>query len=197
MSDAATIAVYDRRSGAYAAMMEKEAASDPIIDHFIAACPPNGRVLDLGCGPGHYAERMARAGLRVDAIDASKAMVERATRRPGVSARLGRFEDVTGEQLYDGVWAYFSLLHAKRAELAGHLDRIAATLKPAGVLFLGMKRGSGCGRDRLDRYYEYYEREELEALLVAAGLISTAHWTGIAAGLSGHPEGWIVLRAHA
>lgn len=63
MSDPRTISVYDRQSDDYAAMIEKEALRDPMIARFIAACPPGGRVLDLGCGPGHYALRMAEAGL--------------------------------------------------------------------------------------------------------------------------------------
>ncbi len=197
MSDARTLAVYDRQSGDYAAMMEREAAADPMIDRFIAACPAAARVLDLGCGPGHYAARMARAGLRVDAIDAVPAMVARAAALSGVTARLGRFEDVTATDLYDGVWAYFSLLHAPRTEMPGHLRRIATALRPGGILFLGMKRGAGHGRDRLDRYYEYYQREDLEILLSDAGLTPEDHWTGHAAGLAGHPEGWIVIRAHA
>ncbi len=197
MSDARTLAVYDRQSADYAAMMEREAAADPMIDRFIAACPAGAQVLDLGCGPGHYADLMARAGLQVDALDAAAAMVARASRRQGVTARLGRFEDVTGTDLYDGVCAYFSLLHAPRADMPGHLARIATALKPGGVLFLGMKRGAGHGRDRLDRYYEYYQREELEALMADAGLTPKRHWTGKAAGLAGHPEGWIVMQAHA
>lgn len=197
MSDARTIALYNRQSDDYAAMMEKEATRDPMIDRFIAACPSGGTVLDLGCGPGHYARRMAAAGLVTEAMDASEAMVERATQVPGVTARLGRFEDVTDSERFDGIWAYFSLLHAPRSDLPGHLTRIAGALKPGGVFFIGMKRGSGSRRDRLDRYYEYYERANLEDMLTTAGLTPIEHWTGRAAGLAGHPEGWIVIHAHA
>ncbi len=196
MSDERTLAVYNRQSDEYAAMMDREAARDPIIDRFIAACPAGGRVLDLGCGAGHYARRMAEAGLRVDAIDAAKAMVARTSPLPGVTARLGRFEDLDAKDVYDGIWAYFSLLHSPRADMPSHLARIAAVLRPGGILFLGMKRGSGGGRDRLDRHYEYYERDELEALLTGAGLRPGDCWYGKAEGMAGHPEGWIVLTAH-
>ncbi|MBK0326384.1 class I SAM-dependent methyltransferase [Rhodobacteraceae bacterium F11138] len=197
MSDPRTLAVYDSRSSDYARMMEREAETDPMIARFIAACPAGGRVLDLGCGPGHYARRMAQAGLRTDALDASAAMVDMALRQPNVSARQGRFEDLNARGVYDGIWAYFSLLHAPRSVLPDHLAGIAAALKPGGVLFMGMKRGSGSKRDSLDRYYEYYQREELETRLTDAKLTPVAHWTGKAAGLAGHPEGWIVIHAHA
>ncbi|GGH38874.1 Methyltransferase domain-containing protein [Cribrihabitans marinus] len=197
MSDPRTLAVYNSQADAYVEMMEREASDDQMIGRFIAACPEGGRVLDLGCGPGHYARRMAETGLQVEAIDASEAMVDRASRLPGVSVRLGRFEDLTTTARYDGIWAYFSLLHASRAELPAHLDRIARALKPGGVLFLGMKRGNGGGRDRLDRYYEYYQRDELESLLTDAGLTPRAHWLGQGAGLAGSVSGWIVIRADA
>ena len=196
MSDDRTLALYNSQSAEYAAMMEREAARDPMITRFIAACPKGGRVLDLGCGAGHYAERMAAAGLRVDATDAARAMVELTARRPGVSARLARFEDLDASDTYDGIWAYFSLLHAPRADLPGHLDRIARALKPGGILFLAMKRGQGGKRDNLDRYYEYYEDEELKQHLATAGLHPAEIWHGTAEGMAGHPEGWIVISAH-
>lgn len=195
MTDERTLSIYDRQSRDYAEMMDRDAERDPMIGRFIAMCPPGGRVLDLGCGAGHFAGRMAAAGLRVDALDASAAMVDRTARRPGVSARLGRFEDLDERSVYDGIWAYFSLLHARRRDLPGHLGRIAAALRPGGLVFLGMKRGSGSGRDRLGRYYEYYEREDLETLLSRAGLQPGDCWFGTSTGMAGHPEGWIAIAA--
>ena len=195
MSDPRTLAVYNSQDNAYAAMMDREAARDPIIGYFIAACPKGGRVLDIGCGAGHYARKMAEAGLRVDALDAAAAMVARTGRIPGVNARLGRFEDLADHDIYDGIWAYFSLLHAPRADFSAHLGRIAKALRPDGTFFIGLKRGQGNARDRLDRYYEYYEEDELQILLRAAGMEPMASWTGKATGLAGHPEGWIAMQA--
>ena len=63
MSDDETLGVYAEQTEKYVAMMEKEASRDKVIDEFIAACPKGGTVLDLGCGPGHYAQTMAEACL--------------------------------------------------------------------------------------------------------------------------------------
>lgn len=197
MSDARTLAVYAERGDDYAAMMDREAARDPMIGRFIAGCPPGGRVLDLGCGTGHYARLMAQAGLAVEALDAVPEMVERAARLPGVAARLGVFADLDAIAEYDGIWCYFSLLHAPRSEFPAHLRRIATALRPGGLLYLGMKRGRGGGRDRLGRYYEYYERDDLEAHLIQAGLTPSGCWFGTGEGLAASPEGWVVIAAHA
>ena len=44
-----------------------------------AAAPPAGRVLDVGCGPGHLANRLAgEHGLEVTGLDLDPAMIERA-----------------------------------------------------------------------------------------------------------------------
>ena len=197
MTDPETLAVYNAQADDYVEMMKGYAAGDPLIGEFIAACPPGGHVLDLGSGPGGYAVLMAEAGLKVDALDASTEMVARIAPLPGIAARVATFDDVTGENVYDGIWASFSLLHAARDAFPGYLAALARALKPGGPFFLGLKRGKGGGRDRLGRHYEYYEREELEPLLRAAGLNPVRHWTGVAAGLSGHKDGWIVIHAHA
>src|SRR5690242_9664115 len=41
------------------------------------------RVLDVGCGTGRHALRLAQAGAYVTAIDFSAAMLEQAKRKPG------------------------------------------------------------------------------------------------------------------
>ena len=195
MSDPETLAVYNRQADDYVAMMDDYAAKDPHIHDFIKACPQNAHVLDLGCGPGAYAVQMAAAGLTVDAIDAAAEMVARVDQIPGISARVGRFEDVDGEDLYDGIWASFSLLHAPRADFPKHLQALRRALKPGGVFFIGMKMGVGGQRDELGRHYEYYSRDELENHLTQAGLAPKAHWTGQAKGLDETYHGWIVIHA--
>lgn len=195
MSDEETLGVYATQTEKYVTMMEKEARRDAVIAAFTQACPKGGTVLDLGCGPGHYAQRMAEAGLQTEAWDAVPEMVTHAAARPGVNAREARFDDLTATDAYDGIWAYFSLLHAPREAFPIHLAAIARALKPGGIFVLALKRGAGGGRDRLGRHYEYYEQPELDDHLQALGLTPVQHWTGVAPGLAGHPDGWIAIMA--
>lgn len=198
MSDAATISVYDRKADDYASLTDAFNTDDPNLRAFIAACPSGARVLDLGCGPGTSAAIMARAGLQVDAVDASAEMVARAATHPGVTARQASFDEMaTLPGGYGGVWANFSLLHAPRADFPRHLSDLKSVMLPGAVLHIGMKLGSGEARDAIGRFYSYYSDDELTAYLQKAGFRVHDRSFGSGTGLDGAVSDWIVLRAHA
>ncbi|MEP3632118.1 MAG: class I SAM-dependent methyltransferase [Shimia thalassica] len=195
MSDHETIAVYNAQAAEYAAMTESD-ARDKQLAAFIKALPAGGTVLDLGCGPGHCAEEMARHGLSAIAMDMSAEMVALAAARPGVKAQQGAFADLQDEAIYDGIWANFSLLHAPRADMPLHLAAISKALKPNGIFHIGLKTGTGEARDRLGRFYTYYGEDELLDLLRSAGLTPTKINRGRGTGLEGSVSDWITVAAH-
>lgn len=194
--DSETLKVYARQAADYAEMV-KALENDPSLTAFIAAMPEGGHVLDLGCGPGWAAARMAREGLTVTATDAVPEMVDMAGGHPDVTARQVTFDDITGTAIYDGIWANFSLLHAPRADLPRHIGALARALKPGGVLHVGMKTGTGEHRDSLGRLYTYLTEDELRGLLSDAGLSPGPARTGADKGLDGTVAPWITLSAHA
>jgi SAM-dependent methyltransferase len=195
MTNSETIAVYDAKADDYARLVADW--SDPQLPPFIAAMPAGGHVLDLGCGPGNAAAIMAAAGLRVTATDASAEMVRRAARHPGVTARQASFDQIEGENLYDGIWASFSLLHAPRAALPDHLRALHRAAQPGARLHLAMKLGDGEGPDALGRFYVYYSADALDRHLSQAGFTAIARVTGSNLGLAGQTEEWIAITAHA
>ena len=194
-TDRETLAVYDAQAADYAALTASE-ARDKQLDAFIADMPEGGHVLDLGCGPGQSSALMASYGLRVTATDASAEMVALAAARDGVTAIQATFDDISGDALYDGVWANFSLLHAPREAMPRHLAAIARALKPGGRFHIGVKTGTGAARDALGRLYTYYTEPELTALLEQAGLTPFAANRGESKGLDGVMAGWLTLAAH-
>ena len=194
-TDRETIDVYGARAQEYVQATDG-AENDPQLIAFIGGLPRGAQVLDLGCGPGIAAAEMARAGLIVDATDATPAMVDLAGRHAGVSARVATFDDLTGTDLYDGIWANFSLLHAPRADMPRHLAALRALLRPGGLFHIGMKTGTGEHRDDLGRHYTYYTKEELTGLLEAAGLTPFSSATGRDTGLDGKPADWVTIAAH-
>ncbi len=92
------------------------------------------KVLDVGCGAGSFATRLAQRARHVDAIDRAPHMVALARDRvpPNVTVRV---EDVTKAHLphmhYDAVTS-ISVLH--HLDLSQVLPRLAETLRPGGLL---------------------------------------------------------------
>ncbi len=196
MTDRKTISIYDQRAGEYASKLTSDAPY-PRLEAFINAMPDGGHVLDLGCGPGNAAARMKTRGLRVDALDASAAMVDLARDRYGIDVRLGTFDDVCEIEAYDGIWAHFSILHAPRDSVPALLHRLNRALKPSGRLLLAMKSGIGEKRDSIGRHYCYFSEAELDDMLSAAGFTVVDKEHGRDRGLAGTPEDWIIHHATA
>ncbi|MFY0311997.1 class I SAM-dependent DNA methyltransferase [Leisingera sp. D0M16] len=199
MSDDRTISVYDERAAEYAERFAggTDAGEESDFQAFTGRLPEGGAVLDLGCGPGHWAARFRDAGYRVAALDASPEMAEAARSAYGIEVTVTGFHALDAEAVFDGVWAYFSLLHVPRAELAIHLSAVHRALAPGGTLCLAMKLGEGEGRDELGRFYAYYSEEELREKLETAGFTVLGSRRGEGKGLAGTAQEFVVLTAHA
>jgi SAM-dependent methyltransferase len=196
MTDKETLRVYDAKAADYAKLIDSDTKENPYLERFIARLPTGGRVLDLGCGPGLAATRMANAGLQVDAMDGSAEMVAMAAQHDGVTAWQATFDQITGTDIYDGIWANFCLLHASKEAMPHHLAAMVTALKPGGAFHIGMKLGSGSQRDAIGRLYSYYSEPELITLLGAAGLTAGETDHGRTVGLDGTEADWIVVAAH-
>jgi SAM-dependent methyltransferase len=196
MTDTETIKIYDDKAAEYAKLNAGDPQKNSYLEKFITRLPTGGRVLDLGCGPGTAAARMADAGLRVYAVDGSAAMVKMAGRHTGVTAWQATFDDIKGTDIYDGIWANFCLLHASNEAMPRHLSALGNTLKSGGQFHIAMKLGTGSKRDSIGRLYSYYSEPELTALLVAAGLTVIETGYGRTIGLDGTEADWIVVAAH-
>lgn len=94
------------------------------------------RVLDVGCGTGALARTIAARGVRVDAVDRSPVMIERArTASAGGGGVTYHLSDVLTDPLpgagYDAIVSMSTLHHLPLPEV---LPRLAAALRPGGVL---------------------------------------------------------------
>jgi trans-aconitate methyltransferase len=193
MSDPRTIATYDAKAADYAQLVTSD-APDKTLQSFIDLMPKGGRVLDLGCGPGVSSVHMREAGLLPDAVDASAGMIDIATTKFGLDARIATFDDIAGEEIYAGVWANFSLLHAAREDLPRYFAALYKATCPGGTLHVGMKTGTGMDRDTIDRRYTYVSVLELTALLTAAGYTVNFTKEGAERGMAGTIDPFVIMR---
>src|SRR3546814_20266497 len=102
-----------------------------------------GRLLDAGCGPGHWTEVLSEGGRRgVVGIDGSTRFLEAARDRfPGnrfLNADLSALPFAS--RSLGGVLAWYSVIHAQHAELPQILDwksivygpRVSVSVDPGG-----------------------------------------------------------------
>ena len=137
-----TIDYYDRNAAEFIAGT-LEADMSICRDRFLKYVPAGGAILDAGCGSGRDALAFVALGYKVDAFDASAEICRMASNMLGFEVKCERFEELSGESLYDGIWACASLLHVPAGDIDDVMLRLKKLLKSGGVLYASFKDGSG------------------------------------------------------
>ena len=122
--------------------------------------PAHAYLLDFGCGSGRDAKAFLEKGYRVDAVDGSLELCRIASEYAGIPVRHMLFQELSAREQYDGIWACASILHLPKRELSAVLLKIAAALKPGGVLYTSFKYGTFAGM-RGGRYFTDFTEETL------------------------------------
>lgn len=153
------------------------------FERFIRRLPPRGEVLELGCGGGSattvaLAERFATTG-----VDVSPAQVARA-RELVPDARLLVGDMTTIEfpaGAFDGVCAFYSIIHVPRERHARLFRRIAGWLRPGGwfLATLGAHDDPGWTGQWLDvpMFFSSFAPDASLALVAEAGMRVDSHET--------------------
>jgi ubiquinone/menaquinone biosynthesis C-methylase UbiE len=116
-------------------------AADPGDRAFVTrwARALDGRILDLGCGPGHWTDHLRRHGCDVYGVDPVETFIAGARRRfPKTTFTLGRAQQIDEpDAALAGVLAWYSLIHLAPSELDTVLRELARCLRPGGGLLMG------------------------------------------------------------
>jgi len=137
-----------------------------IVAGALDSLPRKSVILDVGCGPGQYAEEFARYGHQVDLLDVSESMLEVASRRlsqycPSHKKFRVNVLDVFGlgqvasREHYDAVWCSGVFPHVPKEAQPGLLAWFHRILRQDGLLFVNVMLDDPrvVARDR--RFYEY------------------------------------------
>lgn len=111
-----------RRNAAFVA-----AHGEPVLE--LLAPAPGERILDLGCGEGALAARIAERGVRVVGVDASAEQIA-ACRARGIEAHVMDAARLVFDAAFDAVFSNAALHWIKDADAV--IDGVWRALKPGG-----------------------------------------------------------------
>lgn len=137
---------------------------------------PCRRVLDVGCGSGAFASRLAQRVEQVDAVDRSPEMIEAANQAtPGNVTCL--LSDALADPLpgtdYDAIVSISALHHMPLQEA---LRCLAAALRPGGVLALVAVPRKNLPRELPAELIATAGHHLLGATFLLARAVGSSHW---------------------
>ena len=133
-------------------------------NRFMVFLPDKAYILDFGCGSGRDSKFFLEKGYIVRAIDGSEKLCELASNNIGQKVDCMKFEELSDESTYDGIWACSSILHVERESLPDILRKMIKALKEDGVIYTSFKIGN---KEIIQdgKYYNYITKEILEDML--------------------------------
>ena len=142
---------YDTVAESYARLLPDASFEAPtdrgMIEAFVTYVTDGtrGPVVDAGCGTGRMTRLLASQGAAVSGIDVSAGMIDVARRTyPGLSFEVAELADLpyAAGQL-GGVFAWYSIIHSQRTDLARIIAEFFRVLAPGGYALLGFQVGDG------------------------------------------------------
>jgi SAM-dependent methyltransferase len=197
MSDEAKqiVELYQRYAAAWAADRAALPWTDkPWHDRFVAALPPGGSVLDVGCGSGApIARDLVARGFRVTGIDSAPHMIAMCRERlPTQTWHVADMRTLRLKERFDGILAWDSYFHLNHDDQRRMFAVFAQHAAPAAVLMFntGPAHGEALGSYGGEPvYHASLAPAEYRALLDGAGFDLVTHIANDAQ--SGSRTGWL------
>lgn len=126
---------YDLIALTYQAWAAKDANRSHFLLRFSQLVKPNSKVLDLGCGPGETSRTLKEMGFETCGADLSGQQISLAEQAvPDASFVQGDMtnENLFGPEAFDGITAFYSLIHVPRHDHSRVLKNVAKWLRPEG-----------------------------------------------------------------
>lgn len=103
----------------------------------------NGRIIDMGCGPGQWTNYLFEQGVDIEGVDPVPEFVNAAQQRyPGVVYRVGCADRIgVADASLGAVLAWYSLIHTDPDQIAALLNEFARCIRAGGGLAIGFFEG--------------------------------------------------------
>jgi 2-polyprenyl-3-methyl-5-hydroxy-6-metoxy-1,4-benzoquinol methylase len=149
----------------------------PEIKKFAKEVIKKGKILDLGCGPGHHSNYFSKQNFKVTGIDLSLEMIRLAKKEfKDVDFKVMDMSNLDFDiNSFDGIWASASLLHVPKYKIKSLLRKLNELLVNDGILYISLKQGIGSEMINdvryggVNKFYVFYQPEEIENLLKSIG----------------------------
>ncbi len=113
---------------------------------------PRARVLEIGCGYGHFTRAVSDRGFRASGLEPSEPQRAFARDRLGLdSVAAGRLEDAPRDQGNDVAAMFHVIEHLRDPQEA--LRRLAEAVRPGGLVFLDLPDASELPCDAIEHLY--------------------------------------------
>ncbi|MHC5796058.1 class I SAM-dependent methyltransferase [Lacisediminihabitans sp. FW035] len=205
-----TRAAYDAVASDYATIIPDTGFEAPLdlamVNEFVnkVAKRPGSRILDAGCGAGRMVTYLQSQSPSLDVvgIDLSVEMIALAqSAHPDAEFRQADFSDTQfPEREFDGILAWYSIIHTEPDQLAEIVAEFARILRPEGLVLLGYQAGTG--ERQLNRPYGHdvelraflHQTDDVIATLIDGGFNLIAKLDRAPRTSERHAQGFVLAR---
>ena len=145
----------------------------------LAGADKSSTVIEIGCGDGRDAQEIVKRVGQYEGFDPSKGLLEIAKKNlPNTSFVVADALSYNYHQNVDVIFAFASLLHVNKTDLAIVFKKVAKSLRAGGVFYISLKERQAYSEEiKKDQYGErmfYYYNVEL-IKKIAANLFMIVH----------------------
>ncbi|KAM5430445.1 hypothetical protein McanCB56680_007208 [Microsporum canis] len=146
---------------------------------------PGSSVLDVGCGPGGPASRLAKAGFNVTGIDVSQKMIDFCQKNFPGTFHKADMTTYDPSQQFDAVVSLFNLFQASYTTTYSMVFKMASWLRPGGTFILGTIAAEDYTQDkaalRTARQNQYIENFDAEFMgrVIPVTFLTMSGWLSI------------------
>jgi ubiquinone/menaquinone biosynthesis C-methylase UbiE len=168
---------YEKIADIYSKQYFDDLTDVPYIDKFLEKLPVDGKILDVGCGPGQFTKYMMDKGFEVQGIDYSTQMLKIASQKvpSGTFNQMDMRELEFEDEKFDGLLLAYSLIHIPSEDIPRTLKGFYRVLKPQGYIEIIAQKGEA---DRIidepfmpseKMFFNFFTKEGLSKFLEEAG----------------------------